>query len=208
LRGREGGKNGGGKLARNSNFRPHFSSSINSYLYATPCFLSIRVCARAARLRRRSFREISRGFVKVFCGERASERMNERTNERASERASVLKLRESCSPPLEINVAHCTRRPCPDFSCLCILIFAVSREVLEVSQRSRYYDLLKHTVWIKLFFSIFLHDIFLSRRVRIESCSSTSGLFELLSYRVSISGAPGILNGITAERNIIIRGTP
>lgn len=28
---------------------------------------------RAARLRRRSFREISRGFVKVFCGERASE---------------------------------------------------------------------------------------------------------------------------------------
>ena len=31
-----------GKLERNSNFRPHFSSSINSYLYATPCFLSIR----------------------------------------------------------------------------------------------------------------------------------------------------------------------
>lgn len=30
------------KLERNSNFRPHFSSSINSYLYATPCFLSIR----------------------------------------------------------------------------------------------------------------------------------------------------------------------
>jgi len=26
-------------------FRPHFSSSINSYLYATPCFLSIRVRA-------------------------------------------------------------------------------------------------------------------------------------------------------------------
>lgn len=32
-----------GKLVQNSNFRPHFSSSINSYLYATPCFLSIRV---------------------------------------------------------------------------------------------------------------------------------------------------------------------
>lgn len=40
-------KSGGRKLARNSNFRSHFSSSINSYLYATPCFLSIRVCARA-----------------------------------------------------------------------------------------------------------------------------------------------------------------
>lgn len=42
-RGEEAGKRGmGGKLERNSNFRPHFSSSINSYLYATPCFLSIR----------------------------------------------------------------------------------------------------------------------------------------------------------------------
>jgi len=53
-------------------------------------------CARtgAARLRRRSFREISRGFVKVFCGGRARGR------------ASSLQLRESWPPPLEINVAR------------------------------------------------------------------------------------------------------
>lgn len=44
----------------------------------------------------------------------------------------------------------------------------------------------------------------MSPRIRVP----TSELFEFFSYRVSISGAPGILNGITAERNIIIRGTP
>lgn len=49
-------------------------------------------CARAARLRRRSFREISRGFVKVFCGERASERASERVNEQVSELSNSAKV--------------------------------------------------------------------------------------------------------------------
>lgn len=73
-------KSGGRKLARNSNFRSHFSSSINSYLYATPCFLSIRVCARALDFAGGVFPRDIAGICQSIL-RRASERTSARANE-------------------------------------------------------------------------------------------------------------------------------
>ncbi|KAG7211190.1 hypothetical protein KM043_010509 [Ampulex compressa] len=85
----------GRKLERNSNFPPHFSSSINSYLYATPCFLSIRAPGSAPPT---DFSKISEEFVKVFGGDLPGIggrrwRKRRRGRERA-ERAEIGEARE------------------------------------------------------------------------------------------------------------------
>lgn len=80
MRRRRRRKSGGRKLARNSNFRSHFSSSINSYLYATPCFLSIRVRARA-----RSLDSAGGVFPRDIAG--ICQSILRRTSERANGRA-------------------------------------------------------------------------------------------------------------------------
>jgi len=137
------------------------------------------------------FREISRGFVKVFCGERTSERASERARNSAKLASRLWKL------------MSCAIRVLVTASPVSSLIFAASRRGIYTvsiiyerrgdsrdSERPPRTEDRRAAPFRRAWF-------FISSRIRIsDRIILHLDSWTLFIFRESIFGTPGILNGI------------